>query len=238
MVAHAPRFASRRRFPLWLRFALVPLVAALVLVGIWVSGGLLTNDFRLSMLFTTLWFGLVGLAALVVAWRWRPLALPVLGTAFVTAAAAGGYLLYASSVDKVVNERVAVAGSAPPRSTEPTADAAEERSAAPTNTALARGGFTSGEHETSGKAAVIRLAEGGTVLTLTEFETSPGPDLRVYLVTGGPEDLGDVVDLGGLKGNKGDQQYDVPASADLKRHRTVVIWCRAFSVAFGSARLS
>jgi hypothetical protein len=238
MVAHASRFASRRRFPLWLRLVLVPLVAALVLLGIWVSGGLLTNDFGLSMLFTMLWLGLVGVAALVVAWRWRSLALPVLGTAFVTAAAAGGYLLYASSVDKVVNEQVAVPGNAPPRSTEPTAEAAEKPSRAGVNRALARGGFTSGEHETSGKATVIRLANGGTVLTLTEFETSPGPDLRVYLVTGGPEELGDVLDLGGLKGNKGDQQYDVPAAADLKRHRTVVIWCRAFSVAFGSARLA
>jgi hypothetical protein len=85
---------------------------------------------------------------------------------------------------------------------------------------------------------VIRLAAGGTVLTLTEFETSPGPDLRVYLASGGPEDLGDVVDLGGLKGNKGDQQYELPRAVDLERHRTVVVWCRAFSVAFGSARLA
>jgi Electron transfer DM13 len=204
---------------LWLRLALVPLVAGLVLGGIWVAGGLLTNNFRLSMLLTVLWLGLAGLTAVVVARRWRPLALPVLGTVVVTAAAAGGYLLYASSVDKVVNEDVAVAGAA-------------------SNTGLGRGTFTSGEHETTGQVALIRLAGGETVLTLTELETSPGPDLRVYLVTGSAEDLGDVVDLGALKGNKGSQQYDVPASADPKRHRTVVIWCRAFSVAFGSARLA
>jgi hypothetical protein len=36
----------------------------------------------------------------------------------------------------------------------------------------------------------------------------------------------------------GDQQYDVPPAVDTERHRTVVIWCRAFSVAFGSARLA
>ena len=237
MVAHISRFASARRFPSWLRLSLVPPVAATVLAGIWVTGGLLTNNFRLSMLFTTLWLGLVGLSSLVVAWRWRPLALPVLGTAFVTATAAGGYLLYASSVDKVVNEQVAVAES-PPSSAPTTGDEPGAPPAPTANVALARGAFTSGEHETSGTATVIRLAKGGSVLTLTAFETSPGPDLRVYLVTGGPDDLGDVVDLGGLKGNKGSQQYDVPASVDPKRHRTVVIWCRAFSVAFGSARLA
>jgi hypothetical protein len=238
MLAYASRRRSAGRVPLWLRLGLVPLVAALVLAGIWVTGGLLTNSFRLSMLLTTLWLGFVGLTALAVAWRWRTLALPVLGTVVVTAGAAGGYLLYASSVDKVVNEQVAVADT-PPSSSAQTAPAEPEEPAAPTgNVALARGVFTSGEHETTGKAMLIRLAEGGTVLTLTDLDTSPGPDLRVYLVTGGADDLGDVVDLGGLRGNKGDQQYDVPASVDPKRHRTVVIWCRAFSVAFGSARLA
>jgi hypothetical protein len=237
MVAHISRFASARRFPSWLRLGLVPPVAAIVLAGIWVTGGLLTNNFRLSMLFTTLWLGLVGLSSLVVAWRWRPLALPVLGTAFVTATAAGGYLLYTSSVDKVINEQVAVAES-PPSSAPTTGDEPGEPVAPTANVALARAAFTSGEHATSGTATVIRLANGRSVLTLTAFETSPGPDLRVYLVTGGPDDLGGVVDLGGLKGNKGSQQYDVPASVNPKRHRTVVIWCRAFSVAFGSARLA
>jgi hypothetical protein len=238
MLAHLSHHVSARRFPILLRLGLVPIVAALVLVGIWVSGGLLTNNFRLSMLFTTLWLGLVGLMALVVAWRWRPLALPVLGAAFVTAAVAGGYLLYASSVDKVVNEQVAIADVPIPTPAETSPAGGDEAPAPAKNVALGRGPFTSGEHETSGKATLVRLAKGGTVLTLTAFDTSPGPDLRVYLVTGGPDELGDVVDLGGLKGNKGDQQYDVPASVDLKRHRTVVIWCRAFSVAFGSARLA
>jgi len=199
---------------IWRRLALVPLVAAIVLAGIWVAGGVLTNDFRLSMLLTALWLAAAGAAALAVAWRWRALALPVLGTAVVTAAVAGGYLQYASSVDKVVSEQVAVA-------------------AAAGNEGVGRGAFASAGH-----ATLLRLADGGTVLTLTELETDPGPDLRVYLVTGGPDELGDVVDLGALKGNKGDQQYDVPASVDTERHRTVVIWCRAFSVAFGSARLA
>jgi electron transfer DM13 len=44
-------------------------------------------------------------------------------------------------------------------------------------------------------------------------------------------------DLGALKGNKGDQQYDLPQGLDLDRYSTVVIWCRAFSVNFARAVL-
>ena len=214
------------RIALWLRLALVPLVAAIVLAGIWVAGGLLTTDFRLSMLLTAVWLGIAGLAALAVAVRWRPLALPVLGTVLVTAGSVMGYLLYASSVDKVVDEQVAVAAPSP------------EQAEREQNVALGHGGFESAAHDTSGRATLIRLAEGGRVLTLTDFETDPGPDLRVYLVTGDTDELGDVVDLGALRGTRGNQQYELEGSVDAERYRTVVIWCRAFSVAFGSARLA
>jgi hypothetical protein len=216
-----------------MRFALIPIVAAIILAGIWITGGVITDDFRIAMLLTALWFALAGLLSLAIGWRRRRLALPVFGTYVVTALAAGGYLAYASMVDRVVDETVAVAAAAPAQT--PTDAGTTARSS---NIALARGTFTSGEHATSGKATVIRLSKGGTVLTLTEFATSPGPDLRVYLVSGTTNDLGDVADLGGLKGNKGNQQYDVPAAIDVRTHRTVVIWCRAFSVPFGSATLS
>jgi Electron transfer DM13 len=227
-----PRRPGEHGFPRWLRLTLAPIVAAIVLLGIWISGGRITDDFRVAMVLTGLWFGVAGLAALVIAWRWRPLGLPVLGAYIVTALAAGGYLAYASMVDKVVDEDVAIAAASLPL------DGFGTNAPGEKNVALARGTFTSGEHETRGTATVIRLAGGNHVLTLTDFSTSPGPDLRVYLVTGGPEELGDVVDLGGLKGNKGNQQYEIPVAAELEGHRTVVVWCRAFSVAFGSAPLA
>ena len=87
---------------------------------------------------------------------------------------------------------------------------------------------------------MVRLAGGERRLTFSRFETSAGPDLRVRLVPGGSTDggLDGAIDLGGLKGNKGDQQYDLPADVDLNRYRSVVIWCRAFSVAFAQASLS
>jgi Electron transfer DM13 len=103
---------------------------------------------------------------------------------------------------------------------------------------LARGPFRSHEHTTAGTARVIRDTDGRRYLTLTAFSTSPGPDLRVRLVRGDTSDGGadGAVDLGALKGNRGDQQYAIPRAVDLGDH-TVVIWCRAFSAAFGSAQL-
>jgi hypothetical protein len=108
---------------------------------------------------------------------------------------------------------------------------------------LASGRFHSNAHPTSGLATIYRLRDGGRVLRLTQFATSNGPDVRVYLVAAG--DVQDeaaakqagVVDLGALKGNIGDQNYDVPADLDLTKYRAVSIWCRRFSVNFGAAPL-
>jgi hypothetical protein len=109
-----------------------------------------------------------------------------------------------------------------------------------TNVEVAAGSFLSDEHRTTGKAAIIGLANGSRKLTITNLDTSAGPDLRVY-VTAEPVrssgSAGDHIDLGGLKGNKGTQQYDLPDNFDAVRYDNVVIWCRAFSVAFGEASL-
>jgi hypothetical protein len=108
---------------------------------------------------------------------------------------------------------------------------------------LASGRFHSNAHPTSGLATIYRLPDGGRVLRLTQFATSNGPDVRVYLVAAGDVQgeaaakQAGVVDLGALKGNIGDQNYDVPADLDLTKYRAVSIWCRRFSVNFGAAPL-
>jgi hypothetical protein len=105
------------------------------------------------------------------------------------------------------------------------------------NVELLSGRFRSGEHATVGAAAIVRLADR-RFLTLAGFSTSPGPDLRIRLVPGDSEDGGaeGAVDLGALKGNRGSQQYRIPAGVRVSG-RSVVIWCRAFSAPFGVARL-
>ncbi|MEL6892948.1 MAG: DM13 domain-containing protein, partial [Actinomycetota bacterium] len=73
-------------------------------------------------------------------------------------------------------------------------------------------------------------------LRLENFESNNGPDLNVYLVN--PDDPSDFVDLGDLKGNIGDQNYEIPADVDLDRYSRVSIWCVRFGVGFGQADLS
>ena len=109
---------------------------------------------------------------------------------------------------------------------------------------LVRGRFKSIAHETKGTATVYSLAENQRVLRLTEFTTSNGPDVRVYLVAA-PDAADDdavkkagFVELGKLKGTDGDQNYEIPSDLDLNKYRAVTIWCRRFSVNFGTAPLT
>ena len=211
-----------------MRFLLIPVVVVVLVLGVWVTGGLITNDFTAAMLLSAAWMGIAGLIAVGIAVRRPRLRLPVLAPYLVTAAVMGAYLASETFIDDTVDEDVATAGESPASASEPR------------NEMLARGPFESIAHPTSGTATTIELARGGRVLTLTGFETDPGPDLRVYLVAGAAREEGEVddfIDLGGLKGNQGDQQYKLPADADLRRYTTVVIWCRAFSVSFGRASL-
>jgi hypothetical protein len=115
--------------------------------------------------------------------------------------------------------------------------------AAAASNKLASGQFHSGAHETKGMAAVFQLADGKKTLRLTDFATSNGPALHVYLVAADDATDSDTVkkagfvDLGPLKGNIGDQNYDLPADTDLTKYRAVTIWCQRFSVNFGTAPL-
>lgn len=214
--------------------AVIGTVAAVVL-GVWVTGAVLTQDATVAMVLTGGWFALAGGLALLVAWRRRPLAWPVVGAWLVTSTVVGGYLLLTSTVDQVADEDVLAAPSATASRSEPDMVRTGDPSASGAGPRLlAAGRFRDGAHPTDGRASLIEVADGSRVLTLTEFATDPGPDLRVYLVPGDGFSVSGALDLGRLHGNKGDQQYDVPAGAP---DGAVVIWCRAFSVAFGSASL-
>jgi Electron transfer DM13 len=229
------------RLPLLLRLLAAPVVAVVVVAGIWASGAVVTNDFAVAMWLTTGWMALAGLVCLLVAVRSRSLRVPVLGAYVVTAAAAGLYLGSSVVFDDVVNERVAVAAPASASaSAESAAGPGAARRAMARNVLLRAGRFESVAHIATGRAQEIRLADGGRVLTLTDFEVDNGPDLRVYLVAGratSEDQVDDFIDLGALKGNKGNQQYTLPARARGTRYDTAVIWCRAFSVLFARAPL-
>ena len=202
------------------RWLLLPTVAVTFVFGVWVAGGVVTNSFRASMALVALWYAAAGIGVLVVGLRRRRLRAPLWTGYALTAALVGGFLAWSTLRDRVVHERVLVGVPV-------TQVARAPGRPAPAVVTLVRGRFGSGEHEKRGVASVVCRRDGRRFVTLTGFDTSPGPDLRVRV---GPDD----VDLGALKGNRGDQQYSVLRGT---RVTSVAIWCRAFSARFGSAEL-
>ena len=133
--------------------------------------------------------------------------------------------------------------------TEETSDpgAADE----PRRVELVSAEFIDAEHGTSGRAVIYLRDDGSRYLRLEGFETSNGPDVHVWITdqqsggdcegcsdSWGIYDDGDYVKLGSLKGNIGDQNYEIPADADLSNMKSVVIWCDRFNVAFGTAAIA
>ena len=100
-------------------------------------------------------------------------------------------------------------------------------------------------HPTSGRATIFKSSDGKQYLRLSDFTTSNGPDVHVLLVRAEDKALGqeivkgdlDGVELGLLKGNQGDQNYDLPAMADLNQYQAVAIYCERFHAIFGVAKL-
>jgi hypothetical protein len=121
----------------------------------------------------------------------------------------------------------------------------DEEQATPTEpVAVASGDFESRNRYTvTGAATAFELPDGSRTLRLEPFESTNGPDLYVYLTAADHADSDDAldadfVDLGELRGNIGNQNYDIPDEVDLAVYDTVVIWCRRFPSSFGVADLS
>jgi hypothetical protein len=108
-------------------------------------------------------------------------------------------------------------------------------------TSLSSGAFYNVVHNASGTATLYRRTDGSRFMRLQNFSVDAGPDLFVYtssLPKPISRDLGNedaVLDLGQLNASQSD--YEIPANAKLEDLRSVVIWCRAFSVNFASASL-
>lgn len=170
-------------------------------------------------------------------------------------------------VDTTVNDTLPVAAAPAPKassSSAPAPDASEAASddataaadpqgpatpeAQPAGPALvSTGTFTSHEHTTTGTASIYRLPDGRLQLALADLATSNGPDVRVWL-SAGPVVEGFAgwftakdhahLDVAPIKGNLGNQLYDLPEGTDLSQWQSVVLWCEDFSVSFGAAPLA
>jgi len=241
------------------RERLVPAAVVAVILGIglialqrWVA----ETKFA-AIVLIGVWFVVVGVGAFLFVRRSPESRLPVLGTfaAIVVGSVAIGY--WTGFRDTEVDEDVVVAtaeasgaeretalAGAEPEASEPAAESnPSEPARAPKPepekpVALASGKF-SGEdgHDGRGIATVVREVNGERTLTFTEFDVDPGAKVVVWL-TQDETNFDDRVELGTLKGNVGDQQYDIPDGADLRKYDTVVLYCTPFTVRIAVAPLS
>ena len=122
-----------------------------------------------------------------------------------------------------------------PPTTAASTTASTEAAAAPV-TEPAPTSFTSGEHTTTGTVRRLTV-DSKTILRFEDLSTSNGPDVHVYLSPGADGYADGAINIATLKGNKGNQNYEIPDDVDLNKYRSVVIWCKRFSVAFGQAPL-
>jgi hypothetical protein len=129
-----------------------------------------------------------------------------------------------------------------PTSTSSPVSSAAAAPVAETPREVAAGEWRSLEHATTGRASLVRLPGGAHSVQFASLSTSDGPDLYVYLSphpAGSPEKtFGEgFTSLGKLKGNRGDQVYEIPSGVDVSAIRSVVIWCQRFSAGFAVASL-
>ena len=109
---------------------------------------------------------------------------------------------------------------------------------------LAKGEFHNADKAGKGTATIYQLADGKRVLRLSDFETDNGPDLHVRLIAADDAKdtasvaKADYVEVARLKGNKGNQNYELPEKVDLGKYKVVSIWCNRFSVNFAAAPLT
>ncbi|MFB8775693.1 DM13 domain-containing protein [Streptomyces broussonetiae] len=154
--------------------------------------------------------------------------------------------------DETVEEALPEVTTAPTATVAPeTPQAGASGPAEPTEPAgpvvVASGELISHEHATSGTVRLLRLTDGSHVVRLEDLDTSNGPDLRVWLTDAPVKeevdgwrvfDDGKYESLGKLKGNKGSQNYPLPAGVDPADFSSVSIWCDRFDVSFGAAELA
>ena len=98
-------------------------------------------------------------------------------------------------------------------------------------------------HPGTGTVLVYRQPDGSHVIRFEDLDVSNGPDLLVILSASplvddrGAYSATEYFSLGDLKGNQGNQNYEVPAEVSLDDYLTVAIWCRRFNYTFNAAEI-
>lgn len=150
-------------------------------------------------------------------------------------------------IDTEVQESIPTVEQTPEIAPEPTAaEPAPTQEIDTEPIVLAQGSLISHEYETSGEVKILQLADGSRILRLENLATSDGPRVEVWLtdapVIEGRDgwfvfDDGNYESLGAMKGNKGNQNYEIPEDSDLSDFSSMSLWCVTFAVSFGAAEL-
>jgi len=219
------------------RLLAMPTAVALLAGGFYVVSRSVPTGGLVAVGAGVAWVGAVALGLVWLVRRDRVAVRMVVGAAVLTALV-GGYLIRPRPSE--VDERIVTAADPAPSD----GSGGRERRSPPSrgNAQLLSGRF-GGEsgHQGEGKAVVVKLPDGRRMLTFSDFEVDPGAGtLRVYLAAGDPDSdaaVDDFIDLAGLKGTKGNQQYEIPKDVSLSRYGTVVVWCVPFTTRIAQARL-
>lgn len=93
-------------------------------------------------------------------------------------------------------------------------------------------------HRGTGPVSLVEL-DGKTFVRFENVAIQNGPDLHVYLArgAGGAYDGGRDLYLGALRATNGSFNYELPTGTSVSDYRSVVVWCRAFTVLFTWADL-
>jgi hypothetical protein len=159
----------------------------------------------------------------------------------------GSPLFLSSTVDEAPPVVAAEASPAPtpmPRAASPAPSAAIDPASPATSSGpelIERSGVFTGAdefHFGKGTARLIETSPGVFTVRLEDFAVRNGPDLFVYLSPSADGFTDGVVELGRLKADRGNQNYEVPAGIDVSSVHGVVIWCKQFAVQFATAPLS
>ncbi len=104
----------------------------------------------------------------------------------------------------------------------------------PNLTILKQGTFQDEVHATSGTVKLAEDEAGKLYLVFENFSTDSGPDLYFYLSA--DKMATDFTEVSSTVGS-GDFQLALPAGTDTAAQTYVLVWCKQFSVLFGSAKL-
>jgi hypothetical protein len=151
----------------------------------------------------------------------------------------GWYVASPLVLSKTLDEPAPIAAEAT-ASVAPAASVAATAAPSATPAPFVKSGSFSGAddfHFGRGSAQLIETAPGVFVVRLADFEVRNGPDLYVYLSPSAAGYSDEAVELGALKADKGNQNYEVPVGVDPTAAASVVIWCKQFSVLFATAPL-